>query len=262
MFPPIETPDDFFAPHLQVDAPPADSFDQEEFGEVEIDWPSQQLEIEYILSTLYKDPVTSTPSTTTYSTDYSQDSASQYSDYSIPSDVAPNGPGVHIMYNSYSPDMFYDSSSSSAHSDYGTSDPSDYRPSFEPSLPDLSRTMQDLAITFPPGPPLVPVEATADAHANVARTKPFKCPYCSFSSARKYNLKTHIGTHNKEKSKKFECGICMRGFSRKHDLQRHQATRHGHGDQKSLLSARMKSARASEPAIGAFEEIIAWIPGV
>jgi hypothetical protein len=73
-------------------------------------------------------------------------------------------------HDSHSPDMFYDSSSASAHSGYSA---------------DLSRAMQDLAITIPPAP--VPVEVMFDAQANLARATPFNCPYCPFCKADSLN---------------------------------------------------------------------------
>ena len=60
------------------------------------------------------------------------------------------------------------------------------------------------------------------------------------ASKRKYNLKTHMGTHDKEKSKRFRCDICHSRLSRKHDLKRHRDAMHG--EHKSSLSVHSSTA--------------------
>jgi len=183
-------------------------------------------------------PVVTSPSSLTYSTE--SDSPSQYSygyapsDYSTPSDVVTPGPveeGVYTTHSSIYSDIFTHDLSSfgslppsptlhpiKAQSDYGTSLP--YQAFFgieEPSV-DLQHPMQVM-----PG---------------TQTKKPFKCPYCPFASKRKYNLRTHIGTHDKKNSKRFTCNACDSGFTRKHDLHRHLRTHHTiHGSLKSSSSA-------------------------
>jgi uncharacterized Zn-finger protein len=77
------------------------------------------------------------------------------------------------------------------------------------------------------------------------------------ASKRKYNLNTHIGTHDKEKSKRFRCDACHRRFSRKHDLQRHLPRHHAmDGDLKSTSSAYSGSAVDSGLTAGLTEEDI------
>lgn len=57
----------------------------------------------------------------------------------------------------------------------------------------------------------------------------FECPICHIKFSRRYNLGTHISTHDKDRIKKFSCMICGKGFDRKHDRNRHVATVH-HGE--------------------------------
>ena len=77
------------------------------------------------------------------------------------------------------------------------------------------------------------------------------------ASKRKYNLNTHIGTHDKEKSKRFRCDTCHRRFSRKHDLQRHLPRHHAmHGDLTSTSSTYSGSAVDSGLTAGFTEEDI------
>ena len=46
------------------------------------------------------------------------------------------------------------------------------------------------------------------------------------ASARRHNLKTHAGTHDRDASKRFVCCTCDSRFSRKHDLHRHREALH------------------------------------
>ncbi|KAI9282765.1 hypothetical protein BY458DRAFT_411376, partial [Sporodiniella umbellata] len=52
------------------------------------------------------------------------------------------------------------------------------------------------------------------------------CPVCSATFDRRYNLGTHIKTHDKNRKKAFECSLCTKTFDRKHDLSRHISTVH------------------------------------
>jgi hypothetical protein len=56
----------------------------------------------------------------------------------------------------------------------------------------------------------------------------FECDICHATFNRRYNLGTHIKTHDKNRSKDFACHLCKKPFDRKHDLTRHIATVHNH----------------------------------
>ncbi|KAI8094335.1 hypothetical protein BDF21DRAFT_303258, partial [Thamnidium elegans] len=53
-------------------------------------------------------------------------------------------------------------------------------------------------------------------------------PNCPHTSKRKYNLTTHIKTHDKNRVKEFTCSQCQKGFDRRHDRNRHLSTVHRH----------------------------------
>ncbi|KAF7731583.1 hypothetical protein EC973_009347 [Apophysomyces ossiformis] len=57
----------------------------------------------------------------------------------------------------------------------------------------------------------------------------YQCHVCSRMFSRRYNLSTHIRTHDKNRQKEFGCEHCPKAFDRKHDLARHVATVH-HGE--------------------------------
>ena len=81
------------------------------------------------------------------------------------------------------------------------------------------------------------------------------------ASKREYNLKTHIGTNDKEKSKPFMYATCHCRFSRKHDLTRHHRD-DMHGDLKSFSSAYSDSAVDSGLTTGVTEDIMAYFRAV
>lgn len=56
--------------------------------------------------------------------------------------------------------------------------------------------------------------------------KLYQCPLCDHKSKRRYNLSTHIKTHDKNRVKEFECSLCSKSFDRRHDRDRHLATVH------------------------------------
>ncbi|KAG2211229.1 hypothetical protein INT47_006349 [Mucor saturninus] len=58
--------------------------------------------------------------------------------------------------------------------------------------------------------------------------KKFQCEICGLVSKRKYNLTTHIKTHDKNRVKDFSCNQCAKSFDRRHDRDRHLATVHRH----------------------------------
>ncbi|KAI9312333.1 hypothetical protein BX666DRAFT_1820926, partial [Dichotomocladium elegans] len=56
--------------------------------------------------------------------------------------------------------------------------------------------------------------------------KKYACEVCGVRFNRRYNLGTHIKTHNKDRIKAYACNICTKGFDRRHDRERHIATVH------------------------------------
>ncbi|KAL7315127.1 hypothetical protein PS15m_006620 [Mucor circinelloides] len=58
--------------------------------------------------------------------------------------------------------------------------------------------------------------------------KLFQCPLCPHMSKRRYNLSTHMKTHDKNRVKEFNClhEGCQKSFDRRHDRDRHLATVH------------------------------------
>lgn len=56
--------------------------------------------------------------------------------------------------------------------------------------------------------------------------KLYQCPLCDHTSKRRYNLSTHIKTHDKNRVKEFDCPACNKAFDRRHDRDRHLATVH------------------------------------
>ncbi|KAL9540087.1 hypothetical protein MBANPS3_009888 [Mucor bainieri] len=58
--------------------------------------------------------------------------------------------------------------------------------------------------------------------------KLFQCPLCPHMSKRRYNLTTHMKTHDKNRIKEFDClhEGCNKSFDRRHDRDRHLATVH------------------------------------
>ncbi|GAA5816297.1 hypothetical protein MFLAVUS_009823 [Mucor flavus] len=68
--------------------------------------------------------------------------------------------------------------------------------------------------------------STATKRRKKVAAEVFKCPFCEHSSKRKYNLTTHIKTHDKKRVKEFTCSQCQKGFDRRHDRNRHLATVH------------------------------------
>ncbi|KAI8092501.1 uncharacterized protein BX664DRAFT_261503, partial [Halteromyces radiatus] len=56
--------------------------------------------------------------------------------------------------------------------------------------------------------------------------KRYGCPICRRKFSRRYNLNTHIRTHNANRIKEFACDICGTAFDRKHDRDRHLGSVH------------------------------------
>ncbi|KAI9303442.1 hypothetical protein BJ944DRAFT_137936, partial [Cunninghamella echinulata] len=49
---------------------------------------------------------------------------------------------------------------------------------------------------------------------------------CQRGFTRRYNLGTHVKTHDKNRVKPFACSLCPKTFDRKHDCERHISTVH------------------------------------
>ncbi|OAD79684.1 C2H2-type zinc finger transcription factor, partial [Phycomyces blakesleeanus NRRL 1555(-)] len=49
---------------------------------------------------------------------------------------------------------------------------------------------------------------------------------CKARFSRRYNLTTHVKTHDKQRIKEHGCTFCDKAFDRKHDRDRHVATVH------------------------------------
>jgi uncharacterized Zn-finger protein len=62
--------------------------------------------------------------------------------------------------------------------------------------------------------------------AKPKEVKLHQCPLCDHVSKRKYNLTTHIKTHDKSRVKEFDCSQCTKSFDRRHDRDRHLSTVH------------------------------------
>ncbi|KAI8992602.1 hypothetical protein BDB01DRAFT_778998 [Pilobolus umbonatus] len=58
------------------------------------------------------------------------------------------------------------------------------------------------------------------------KEKQYKCPLCPLVSKRRYNLTTHMKTHDRNRIKEFACSQCHKCFDRRHDRDRHLATVH------------------------------------
>ncbi|KAI7890739.1 uncharacterized protein EV154DRAFT_390890, partial [Mucor mucedo] len=54
----------------------------------------------------------------------------------------------------------------------------------------------------------------------------YQCPICQWGFQKKYNLDTHIKTHDKNRVKGFSCTDCSMSFARKSHLARHTTTVH------------------------------------
>lgn len=60
----------------------------------------------------------------------------------------------------------------------------------------------------------------------LAKAKVFTCPTCHRQFNRRYNLGTHMKTHDKHRYRPFGCPECPKRFDRKHDRKRHIQTVH------------------------------------
>ncbi|CAO3592429.1 unnamed protein product [Absidia cylindrospora] len=69
-------------------------------------------------------------------------------------------------------------------------------------------------------------QSTTKTRKTNQNEKRYGCPICRRKFSRRYNLNTHIRTHNINRIKEFECGVCGFGFDRKHDRDRHMISVH------------------------------------
>ncbi|KAI8342070.1 hypothetical protein BC941DRAFT_415283 [Chlamydoabsidia padenii] len=67
---------------------------------------------------------------------------------------------------------------------------------------------------------------TSRAKKTSSDQKKYGCPICRRKFSRRYNLNTHIRTHNANRIKEFNCDHCGAGFDRKHDRERHISSVH------------------------------------
>ena len=259
----------FFAPPPPpADAPSPESFDREVDEEVaELDsWNFDQFDdflfnFQNNVSAISASPSLSYSTDSTFGIDsslYSYDPSPSV--LSSPSDIESGSSvenGLYTMHDAVYLAVFSDGplpflpvNPVEAQSDYGVSDL---------VAPGGIPVTQQRVVPTP-----IPVSVRPDPEAKTTQNKPFKCPQCSFgmafhgnfisgspflpASARKHNLKTHIGTHDKERSKRFGCSTCQSRFSRKHDLHRHRVTMHG--DRMSSSSVSSISDRRFDPKPG------------
>ena len=64
--------------------------------------------------------------------------------------------------------------------------------------------------------------------AEVARTEPtlaYACPKCTFTSASKGNLTTHVRRWHTDEDMMWQCGGCQKSYQRRDYLTRHQAAK-------------------------------------
>ncbi|KAH8100986.1 hypothetical protein BXZ70DRAFT_143100 [Cristinia sonorae] len=79
-----------------------------------------------------------------------------------------------------------------------------------------------------PSPQMNTTPLSLEGSASAEAERRFPCPSCPRSFTRRYNLKTHIATHDVNRLKPFVCEkkSCGRSFSRKNDLKRHMKSIH------------------------------------
>ncbi|KAG1455302.1 hypothetical protein G6F56_007101 [Rhizopus delemar] len=103
------------------------------------------------------------------------------------------------------------------------------------TLVDLGSPLSDFEMEQEPKktepPVVVAKEKKKTTKKKIAKktTQNFSCPHCGHVSKRRYNLGTHIKTHDKNRIKEFGCTECPKRFDRRHDRDRHLATVH-HGE--------------------------------
>jgi uncharacterized Zn-finger protein len=85
------------------------------------------------------------------------------------------------------------------------------------------RKLQDSTInTYEPKP----TKRRANKQSAIQNTQNHECLLCGMHFTRRYNLSSHMKTHNPNRLKPFPCNICNKQFDRKHDLARHVSTVH------------------------------------
>ncbi|KAJ3274268.1 hypothetical protein HK104_004140 [Borealophlyctis nickersoniae] len=68
-----------------------------------------------------------------------------------------------------------------------------------------------------------PTEATPDPTPTKKRRVAYSCPHpgCTRTFSRRFNLQTHLGTHDPNRPRPYKCTLCPRSFVRQPDLERH-----------------------------------------
>ncbi|KND00606.1 uncharacterized protein SPPG_03733 [Spizellomyces punctatus DAOM BR117] len=92
------------------------------------------------------------------------------------------------------------------------------------SLPDLAVLLSNLVRPVPAAE--ASLEGLSPARSKIRRrpSKIYPCPIpgCPKSFTRKFNLQTHLRTHDPARARPFECPECKKTFLRVHDLERHE----------------------------------------
>ncbi|KAI8980269.1 hypothetical protein BDB01DRAFT_797139 [Pilobolus umbonatus] len=76
--------------------------------------------------------------------------------------------------------------------------------------------------------PIINTTTTVDGNNKIVHY--YTCPYCTQLFTRKYNLRSHLNTHNTIKP--YKCDKCYFTFKRQHDLKRHQMV---HSDKRPFI---------------------------
>ncbi|KAJ1553857.1 hypothetical protein HK096_006101, partial [Nowakowskiella sp. JEL0078] len=86
------------------------------------------------------------------------------------------------------------------------------------SISPLAMSLPNLQINSPSDQ--IPVQPILKP--NRKSPKAFQCPQCSRIFTRRFNLQTHIETHQSNRVREHVCDGCQKSFVRIHDLQRHK----------------------------------------
>ncbi|KAI8878415.1 hypothetical protein K501DRAFT_287882 [Backusella circina FSU 941] len=73
---------------------------------------------------------------------------------------------------------------------------------------------------------LKPAKRRTNKRSATQNTQKHECLLCGMHFTRRYNLSSHMKTHDANRFKPFPCKLCNKQFDRKHDLARHVSTVH------------------------------------